>query len=298
MIKYIFSKTKHADFRPGIQEIAPNKVCVWMTMTTLEAAKSAVGALLCLGGFFLWVLPEVRIIDLKGTNWRLRLVVSQHWWLLQMKIWWPYLKSVFGYRLFSTFKCSSVTTSIQLQLVNETFPWGVCVVDSKSLSQVLFGTRALGTNQSWVWGSDIASQGTTKTERWIQYCKSTAFPSPVLIAKCSSGVPPGRFAKINSHWNWTREQLAVGDPWGWKASRLASRAAPRWVPQVGIAGKNFDGSDWLKAGHPFGHPAHPLVPGQRKLDVANLPISELLECHVIVSTHSFFLAVSLLFAVR
>lgn len=79
MIKYIFSKTKHADFRPGIQEIAPNKVCVWMTMTTLEAAKSA---LLCLGGFFLWVLPEVRIIDLKGTNWRLRLVVSQHWWLL------------------------------------------------------------------------------------------------------------------------------------------------------------------------------------------------------------------------
>jgi len=32
---------------PGIQDIAPNKVCVWMTMTTLE----------------------VRIIDLKGTNW-------------------------------------------------------------------------------------------------------------------------------------------------------------------------------------------------------------------------------------
>jgi len=45
MIKYIFSKTKHADFRPGIQEIAPNKVCVWMTMTTLEAAKSGRPAL-------------------------------------------------------------------------------------------------------------------------------------------------------------------------------------------------------------------------------------------------------------
>lgn len=163
-----------------------------------------------------------------SSIWRAPIGASGQW-CHSIGFRWRYdghIKSVFGYRLFSTFKCSSVTTSIQLQLVNETFPWEVCVVDSKSLSQVLFGTRALGTNQSWVWGSDIASQGTTKTERWIQYCKSTAFPSPVLIAKCSGGVPPGRFAKINSHWNWTREQLAVGDPWGFRiSSRISTRAS-------------------------------------------------------------------------
>ena len=67
-------------FRPGIQEIAPNKVCVWMTMTTLEAASQCLKNAVLFHG-----LPgQVRIIDLKGTNWRLwrPVMVSPHWWLL------------------------------------------------------------------------------------------------------------------------------------------------------------------------------------------------------------------------
>lgn len=125
-----FLQTTHADlrssmfcgFRPGIQDIAPNKVCVWMTMTTLEAASCPA----CPGGFFygfclarcassIWRAP----IGASGQSWCHSIGGCFRWGYD------GYIKSVFSYRLFSTFKRSSVTTSVQLQLVNETFPW-VC----------------------------------------------------------------------------------------------------------------------------------------------------------------------------
>lgn len=80
-----FFQTKHADFqefhvlrfwlfcRPGIQEIAPNKVCVWMTMTTLEAAKSGRPALpwwAFFGGFCLRCASSI---------WRAPIGASGQW---------------------------------------------------------------------------------------------------------------------------------------------------------------------------------------------------------------------------
>ncbi len=185
-------------------------------MTTLEAASQCLKNAVLFHG-----LPgQVRIIDLKGTNWCLwrPLMVSPHWWL---KIWWRYdghMKSVFSYHLFSSFKCNNQHPAS----TGQTFRWGVCVVDSKSLSQVLFGTRALGTNQSWVWSSDIASQGITKIERWIQYRKSAAFESHPLSHKITHCVAKW---KRRSSWKIRKDKLSL------KLDKRAARSRGPWGPR-------------------------------------------------------------------
>ena len=53
--------------RPGLHEIALNKVCVWMTATTLEASPFSLVLLIPVE------LPpevvQVRVVELRGSNW-------------------------------------------------------------------------------------------------------------------------------------------------------------------------------------------------------------------------------------